>query len=147
MNNNRPTESGFTLLEIVCVLAITALLAALVLPRVPRETTQPRLEAFAIQAASLLKADRTAAIRHRTQVATEIDAGLRIIRSGATGRVVQLPPDVIFDAMLPTRCNDRPAFSGISFFPTGMSCGGVIALTRPSGGFEVRVNWLTGGVE
>ena len=28
-----------------------------------------------------------------------------------------------------------------------MSCGGVIALARPGMGYEVRVNWLTGGVE
>jgi general secretion pathway protein H len=28
-----------------------------------------------------------------------------------------------------------------------MSCGGVIALTRSGVGYEVRVNWLTGGIE
>jgi general secretion pathway protein H len=28
-----------------------------------------------------------------------------------------------------------------------MSCGGVVVLTRPGVGYEVRVNWLTGGVE
>jgi len=28
-----------------------------------------------------------------------------------------------------------------------MSCGGVIALSRPGMGVEVRVNWLTGGVD
>ena len=35
----------------------------------------------------------------------------------------------------------------ISFFPSGMSCGGVIALTRLGVGYQIRVNWLTGGVE
>ena len=34
-----------------------------------------------------------------------------------------------------------------SFFSTGMSCGGVITLSRLGSGYEVRVNWLTGGVE
>jgi general secretion pathway protein H len=28
-----------------------------------------------------------------------------------------------------------------------MSCGGTIALTRLGTGYQVRVNWLTGGVE
>jgi general secretion pathway protein H len=28
-----------------------------------------------------------------------------------------------------------------------MSCGGVVKLTRLGAGYEVRVNWLTGGVE
>jgi general secretion pathway protein H len=28
-----------------------------------------------------------------------------------------------------------------------MSCGGVIGLTRLDYGYEIRVNWLTGGIE
>jgi general secretion pathway protein H len=35
----------------------------------------------------------------------------------------------------------------IVFFASGMSCGGVIALTRLGVGYQIRVNWLTGGVE
>jgi general secretion pathway protein H len=60
---------------------------------------------------------------------------------------VVLPRDVGFDAVLATRCNQRAAGRTIDFFPSGMSCGGTIALSRPGGGFQVRVNWLTGGVE
>ena len=40
----------------------------------------------------------------------------------------------------------RPAAT-IRYFASGMSCGGVVALTRDGVGYEVRVNWLTGGVE
>jgi general secretion pathway protein H len=56
-------ERGFTLLEIVCVLAIIALLAAVLLPFIPHQTSRSRLQAYALQAATLLKADRNAAIR------------------------------------------------------------------------------------
>jgi len=35
----------------------------------------------------------------------------------------------------------------INFFGSGMSCGGTIELTRLGAGYQVRVNWLTGGVE
>jgi general secretion pathway protein H len=31
--------------------------------------------------------------------------------------------------------------------PTGMSCGGTIYLARPGTSLEIRVTWLTGGVE
>jgi len=34
----RPAESGFTLLETICVLAVIAMLAAIVLPAIPRAT-------------------------------------------------------------------------------------------------------------
>jgi general secretion pathway protein H len=138
---------GFTLLEVVCVLALVAILAAIVVPALPRGTSRARLESFAVEAAAMLKADRDAAIRNRVQVATEIDAPLRVVRSGATGRVIRLPADVRFEAILAARCNNRPAGPTIRFFASGMSCGGTIALTRLGVGYQVRVNWLTGGVE
>jgi general secretion pathway protein H len=140
-------EQGFALIEILCVLAIIGLLAAIILPSIPRATTRARLESYAVQTAALLKGDRNAALRRQIQVTTQIDAAARSIRSGVTGRVIRLPDDVSLDAMLASRCADRNAGRSIDFFPSGMSCGGVVALARPGIGFEVRVNWLTGGVD
>jgi general secretion pathway protein H len=140
-------QGGFTLLEVICVLAIIAMLAAILLPAIPRGTSRPQLEGYALQAAALLNADHNAAWRQRTEIATVIDAPLRTIRSGANGRVVRLPSDVTVEAILAARCNHRPAGATIRHFASGMSCGGVIALTRLGSGFQVRVSWLTGGVE
>jgi general secretion pathway protein H len=131
----------------VGVVAIVAILAAILLPLAPRATSRQRLAAYAVEAAALLKADRTAAVRRNAQINAQIDAPGRLIRSGATGRAIQIPDDVSFQAMLPLTCNERPARSTISFFATGMSCGGTIVLSRLGTGFEVRVNWLTGGIE
>ena len=139
--------AGFTLLEVVCVLAIVAILAAILLPIVPRGTSRARLESYAIETAAMLKVDRNIAMRNRVRVTTIVDAPARLVRSGATGRVVQIPDDVSFDAILAARCNQRPAAATISFFASGMSCGGAIALTRLVTSYEIRVNWLTGGVE
>jgi general secretion pathway protein H len=146
-SNRSSSEDGFTLLEIVCVLAIIAMLAAILLPAIPRGTSQARLEGYALETASLLKADRAAAIRRRTEIATEVSALSRAVRSGASGRVLRVPDDVAFEALLASRCNQRAAGTTIRFFGSGMSCGGTIALTRLGAGFQVRVNWLTGGVE
>jgi general secretion pathway protein H len=140
-------EAGFTLLEMVAVIAVVAMLAAILLPRVPRATTRPRLEAYALETAALLKADRTAALRRHAQITAQVDAPGRAIRSGSSGRILQVPDDVTFQAMLPLSCNERAARSTISFFATGTSCGGVIVLSRLGTGYEVRVNWLTGGIE
>ena len=135
------------LLEMVCAVAMVALLAAILLPRIPRRTSRPRLEAYAVETATLLKADRNAAMQRRRAVVAEVDAVGRTVRSGSSGRVVRVPDDVVFDALLPERCDGRPALSAISFFATGISCGGTIRLTRLGNWFEVRVNWLTGGVD
>ena len=144
---NESAEQGFTLLEMVCVLAIIALLAAVLLPFIPRETSRSRLQAYALQVATLLKADRDAAIRRHVSVATLVDAGSRAIRSGASSSSLRIPDDVRFDAVLPQTCQRQASLSTIRFFANGTSCGGTIALTRFDAGYEVRVNWLTGRVE
>ena len=140
-------QDGFTLLEVICVLAIIAILAAIALPAIPLGTSRPRLEGYALETAALLKADHHAAQRQRKEIATMVEVPLRTIRSGASSRVVRLPADVNLDAVLATRCNNRPAGATIRHLPSGMSCGGAIALTRQGIGYQVRVNWLTGGVE
>ena len=140
-------QAGFALIEILCVLAVIGLLAAIILPSVPRATTRAKLESFAVQTAAMLKGDRNAALRRQVQIVTLVDAPSRSIRSGATGKIIRLPDDVQVDAILASRCADRSAGRSIDFFPSGMSCGGTIALARPGMGYEVRVNWLTGGVD
>lgn len=140
-------QAGFTLLEIVCVLAIVMMLAAIVLPALPRATSLPQLEGYALQTAALLNADHDTAQRQDRDIATQVDAPGRIIRSGASGSVVQLPSDVSVQTLLASHCDNQIAGATIRYLPSGMSCGGVIALTRSGAGYQVRVNWLTGVAE
>jgi general secretion pathway protein H len=147
MRSRTGPEAGFTLLEMVCTLAIVGLMAAVLLPAIPRQTSRTRLEAYAIETAALLKADRNAAIRRRLEVTTRVDAPSRSLRSGASGQTVHVPEDVRFETLLPRNCDNRPVVASISFFASGMSCGGVIVLARLDAGYEIRVNWLTGRIE
>jgi general secretion pathway protein H len=140
-------EAGFTLIDTVCALAIVGLLALLVLPTVPHATSQSRLAGYAVEIASLLKSDRNAAMRDHVAVATSLDLERRTVRSGAGASVVEIPADVSFSAFLAQRCADRLVGSTIDFFPSGTSCGGAIALSRYGFGYQIRVNWLTGGVD
>jgi general secretion pathway protein H len=144
---NRSRERGFTLLEMVCVIALIAMLAAVLLPFLPRHTSRARLQAYALETATLLKADRNSAIRRRADVSTLVDAPSRAIRSGVSPETIRIPDDVHFDALLPQTCRQRAALSTISFFADGMSCGGSIALSRLDMAYEIRVNWLTGRIE
>jgi general secretion pathway protein H len=147
MRSRTGPEAGFTLLEMVCALAIVGLMAAVLLPAIPRQTSRTRLEAYAIETAALLKADRNAAIRRRLDVTTQVDAPSRSLRSGASRQTVRVPEDVRFETLLPRNCDNRPVVASISFFASGMSCGGVIVLARLDAGYEIRVNWLTGRIE
>ncbi len=141
------TTAGFTLLEIICVVAVIGMIAAILLPTIPRGTSQPRLKGYAVQIASLLTADRTAAIRRHTIVATDVDALARSVRSRARDRTIQIPRDVDMAATLAARCNGQISDSAIVFFPSGMSCGGIVTIARSGIGYDIHVNWLTGGIE
>ena len=139
--------NGFTLVEMVCVLAIMGLLAAIVLPNLSVATTSAELSAYSLEIAALLKADRNAAVRNRATVSTTLSVNARWLRSGDSRRVVQLPADVHLGALLAQRCGGSQTAASIEFLPTGMSCGGVIQLTHGGSGYQIRVNWLTGGVD
>jgi general secretion pathway protein H len=140
-------QDGYVLLEVVCTLAIIALLAAIILPTISRRTSHQRLEAFAYQTAAILNADRSAAIRRRIEIRTEVDAAARLIKSGSGDLSLRLPMDVAIDTILASRCGARAAGTAIVFFPSGLSCGGVVALTQSHTIYQIRVNWITGGVE
>jgi general secretion pathway protein H len=144
---NEAGQTGFSLLEMVCAMALIAILAAILLPIAPRQTSRARLQAYALETATLLKSDRNAAIRASADVSTLVDAPSRAIRSGATSQTIRIPDDVRFDALLPRTCQQRAVLSTISFFADGMSCGGAITLARLDMAYEIRVNWLTGRIE
>jgi general secretion pathway protein H len=128
-------------------MAILAMVAAVTLPWLPSGTSRARLESYAVATAAVLKSDRNAALRRQIVVSTEVNTRSRFVRTGASGRTVSVPEDVAFEALLTNQCNGHSAAAHIRFFPSGMSCGGVIALTRSDVGYQVRVNWLTGGIE
>jgi general secretion pathway protein H len=140
-------SAGFTLIEVVCVLAIVAILAAVALPAMPFGTSHQRLEGYAVETAALLNADQESAVRQHRDVATVVDTPSRTIRSGTNAWTVRLPSDVTVQATLAVRCQDRPVGATIRHLASGMSCGGVIAMTRLGAGYQVKVNWLTGGAE
>ena len=70
-----------------------------------------------------------------------------MVGSGTRGAIVEIPADVSFEALLAQRCENRRTGSIIEFFASGASCGGAIAISRHGVGYQIRVNWLTGGVE
>ena len=129
------------------MLAIIAILSAILLPALPRGTSRAQLESYAVDIAGLLSADRNAALRRGAEIVTQVDASARLIRSGATSRFIRMADDIDVSATLSTRCNRIAAGRAITFFPSGMSCGGAITVTRMNTGYEIRVNWLTGVTE
>ena len=139
------TDHGFSLIEMVCVLAIISMGAALVAPALRQHVAE--MPSLALRAAEILKSDRNAALLTGKIVRTTVDSSARMVRSGIGGRSVSIPTDVEMQTVLAHRCGGRTDGRGIEFFPDGLSCGGVIRLVKSGQRYEIKVNWLTGAVD
>lgn len=145
MRRTSPTtdrRAGFTLAEVLVTLAVLALVAAVVFPRIAASTGPARLKASAYDVAGLLRSDRTAALRTGKIVVTSVDLGNRAVRSGTSAATVAFPKDVA----LTVAYASREAAPAVRFFPNGSSSGARLTLKSPSTAYNVSVDWFTGAV-
>ena len=80
----------------------------------------------------------------KRELALAIDGERRIL-IGDGGSAVALPSDVTVD-LLGTTVPSRDRATIVRFHPDGASSGAVLVLSREKAGYEIRVNWYTGGV-
>ena len=136
-------KAGFTLIEAVAVMLIIALMASLAITMMPG-TGRARLMAVTLEAAALLRRERLGAILTGREREVAIDGERRIL-IGDGGSTVALPPDVVVD-LLGTSMPSISRATVVRFHPDGASSGAVLRLSREKAGYEIRVNWYTGGV-
>lgn len=65
--------------------------------------------------------------------------------SGASGTGLRIPAGIEISFVQSSR-EMRGSAGGIRFLPEGGSSGGFLSLKRGAAGYEISVNWLTGGV-
>lgn len=141
----RGGETGFTLFELLTVLAIVSLIAGVSFVHVWGGSNASSIKSIAHRSAAIFRESRASAINHQTQTAVIIDVGRRIVSGGRFGRMkvpVGIQMGVTTAARL--RLSDRRA--AIRFFPNGSSTGGTLKYGQGSKSIWVRVNWLTGRV-
>ncbi|HWT30841.1 MAG TPA: GspH/FimT family pseudopilin [Propylenella sp.] len=126
-------------------LAIFGLVAAVVFPRVVRGPGPVELATAAQEIAALLRSDRNAALRHGREIVSRIDPAQRAVISGSSGAGVAVPAGIEIVFVQSSR-ELRGNAGGIRFLPGGGSSGGFLSLKRGTAGYDISVNWLTGGV-
>ena len=137
MTRRRGGASGFTLLEILVVLAVLALVLTLILQHGPLTSPALSVQGTAGELAQALRTARSEAIADGRPVVLLLDAARReYVTTGAAPRVLHAPPAMIIAA---------PS-TGISFMPDGSSSGGQILLEQAGHRADIGVNWLTGRV-
>jgi general secretion pathway protein H len=134
-------SSGFTLLELLVVVAILALLAALV-PRLTRHSPGLTVRATATALAADLRALRTQATRRRQATELVLGDNAYMLSAGSVTRSISTDVSLSYTAPEPDLLG-RPA-NRLKFFSDGSSSGGIITLRDGKSRAFVEVNWLNG---
>ncbi|WP_223212081.1 GspH/FimT family pseudopilin [Thiolapillus brandeum] len=137
---------GFTLLELLLVMALAAILMVLVPPMISSALPGTQLKSAARELAAGLRYARTHALTSREEALLTLDAEQRHFKVSGRSRTYTIP-DSVDISMLTAESETRgDRIGAIRFFPDGGSTGGRISLRHGERGFGVDVDWLTGKV-
>lgn len=140
---------GYTLVELLVVLAIMAAAAGVALPRLESALPQLRLRQTAREIVLALRAAQRQAIQAGRATEVEIDLGRRLLTEPGGP---PLPIDPRFGLRLTSASLSAPLSAGgagaetarIRFFPDGTSSGGRLELSYGARRYAVTVDWELG---
>lgn len=134
-------EGGFTLIEVLVVLAIMGMVAGLVATRGPVRSAGLDLRAAAGEVARTLRLARTQAIAANAAVPVLLDPAAGLYRVGDRP-ARHVPAGVVLSVVAVVGAGPPT----ITFAPDGSSSGGRVELASGVRRMQVGVEWLTGRV-
>ena len=140
-------SAGFTLVELLVVMVIALLAAALVASHLPLALSGVRLDGASREVAGALRAARGLSVFSNRPVAFIFDPDAGAYRYGDQRGTIGAAEDVRFSIHgtgPPRAASERT--SVIRFFPDGTSTGGRVALSQGTRTRTVRVEPLSGQV-
>lgn len=137
--------AGFTVLEMLIVIAIVALAVSVAMPALTRPSDGVRLQATARDIMNAVRLTRALAIARNAEVALSIDVDKRTFASAAI-RTQTFAPDVTAEVTFAAQLQGTAGRStgSFRFFPDGSSTGGDVHLRLHNREARICVNWLTG---
>ncbi|WP_217568742.1 GspH/FimT family pseudopilin [Mesorhizobium sp. GbtcB19] len=139
----REGEAGFTLIEMMVVLAIIAVVAAIAAPGIVQRYRSQSLDALSGEIVARIRMSRTVAIATARPQQIVIDLGGRTIRFGDRP-VLDLPADVKMTVTTGRETVADGRQAALTFLPDGSSSGVEIDLRRGGQAAHIEVSWLTG---
>lgn len=140
-------RDGFTLLEMMVVLAVMGMLAALSLPHL--RLTGPDAATAARDLAAALTGTRVEALAAGRPARFTIDlaSGHYTAPTAGKGGPIEgaVPPGLSF-RLITAREEARASTGTITFFPDGGATGGEFLLTGRGRDARVEIDWLTGAI-
>jgi general secretion pathway protein H len=137
---------GFTLLELMVVIAIAALILVAVVPSGRNRREHEALVASAHDIASSLRLTRARAIIADQPAAFLVDVETGFYRGPGASAARAVPRGSRLELFTAQEDELSDRVGAIQFFPDGSSSGGGVAVSFAGERMEILVDWLTGGV-
>ncbi len=137
---------GVSLIELMIVLMIMAIVAALVVPMLGGGVSNTELRSAARQLASGLRLARSEAVSQRRETFLVLDVAGRRFKVDRDPQEHALPRDVELKLFTAQKDLVDEKTGSIRFYPDGGSNGGRITVGSGERKYEVDVDWLTGRV-
>ncbi len=145
---SRRAGAGFTLIEMIVVLAVLGFVLGMVLSRGPQRSARLELDGAAREIAGALRGARARAIAQDRPVLVAIDAADHAYTvDGATHALPkQLPLKLVANGAVAAPGGGAARLAAISFLPDGSSSGGRVEIAGGARRVLIGVDWLTGRV-
>jgi general secretion pathway protein H len=140
------SQAGFTLLELIVVLAILALTSGAIMYSSSSSLGTARFRSLLVNTSAMLAEGRTDAIKNMRERVFRVDVRNRRLGYLDRKEAIVLPPGVELRAVLAASETWKDGTNGIRFYPSGGSSGGTLTFSYQGSDYEIRVNWLTGNV-
>lgn len=140
------TQKGFTLIEVVVVLALAGIIYSLLLAIPTRGASVADLKASARVLASGLRQAQSTAMATKRDAVLSLDVEAREFAMPGDTSARKLPDGIdlkLYTAQSEVSSDRKGA---IRFYPDGSSTGGRITLSTGERKYLVNVDWLTGRV-
>jgi general secretion pathway protein H len=138
-------EGGFSLFEMLTVLALLALAASIMLPMARKRANRPELAAFAQETTAYLRFARSEAIAQNREKLVRFDFDRRTVSTDGVAQSLVIPASTTVTIVTASgEVKGREA--SIRFFPNGGASGGNISIGGSARRIDIAINWLTGAV-
>ncbi|MEH2503398.1 general secretion pathway protein H [Bradyrhizobium sp. AZCC 1578] len=145
VSEGRSRCEGFTLVEMLVVVAIIALTTTFAVPLLSGGSEGLRLDMASSELAAALRVTRSAAITRNTQMALFIDVDRRTFGSNVISER-PFAPNIEAKLTFASAMQSAASNGGFQFFPDGSSTGGDVTLSLRGKQTKLCVDWLTGTV-
>ena len=142
--HHRGWEAGYSLAELLAVLAILAATSAVVMANFPQQSTDADTSTAATLIAAGLNATRTDAITRHRQQNVVFDTAHNSVHVPVLDVPIALPASLDLVLVVAAEAGATASKGTIAFYPDGSSTGGRVKVTGAAGRHDVVVDWLTG---